>query len=203
MDSLQTIIFDFGNVVGFFDHGRTLGKLERFTDMTALEMYANVYAGALETDFETGKIGEEEFLRRFISGCRLTCHRDFLAEACADIFWPNPEVCDLIPRLKTRYQLLLGSNTNAIHARFFQAQFAEVFRNFDALVLSHEIGVRKPHVGFFRHCQRLARGKPEECLFIDDLADNVAGARGLGWKGIVYQPNDGLIEKMRAADIHV
>jgi hypothetical protein len=99
---MQSIVFDFGNVVGFFDHGRTLKKLERFTDMPAREMYANVYAGALETDFETGRIDEDEFLRRFISGCRLTCKRDFLAEACADIFCPNPELCDLITRLKPR-----------------------------------------------------------------------------------------------------
>ena len=36
---MQTIIFDFGNVVGFFDHGRTLNRLQEFTDMTPAEMF--------------------------------------------------------------------------------------------------------------------------------------------------------------------
>src|SRR5687767_13195057 len=97
--AMKTIVFDFGNVVGFFDHWRTLRKLERFTDMPAQDMIAKVYAGALEDAFESGTIGEEEFLERFCRGCRLQCTRADLADAMADIFWPNPEICELIPRL--------------------------------------------------------------------------------------------------------
>ena len=200
---MKTIVFDFGNVVGFFDHRRTLRKLERFTDMPGQEMYAAIYAGELEDAFERGAIGEEEFLQRFCEGCRLKCTRADLADAMADIFWPNPEVCDLVPQLKTRYRILLGSNTNIIHSRWFRKQFADIFLHFDALVLSHEIGVRKPKVEFFMHCQALAAGEPSECLFIDDIHANVASARTLGWKGIVYQPDSGLLDDLRAAGISV
>src|SRR6266508_1891132 len=111
--SLKTIIFDFGNVVGFFDHGRTLKKLEGHTKMTADEIRAAIYAGTLEEEFETGAIGEDEFLARFKIDCQLTCSPAYLKAACADIFWPNPEICDLIPRLRGRYRILLGSNTNS------------------------------------------------------------------------------------------
>jgi glucose-1-phosphatase len=182
---MKTIVFDFGNVVGFFDHRRTLAKLARFTDMPAQEIYSTVYAGDLEDAFESGRIGEEEFLERFCRECRLKCTRADLADAMADIFWPNSEVCELIPKLKTRYRILLGSNTNIIHSRWFRQQFADIFLHFDALVLSHEIGFRKPKVEFFKHCQTLAAGEASECLFIDDLHENVASARTLGWKGIV------------------
>jgi glucose-1-phosphatase len=200
---MKTIIFDFGNVVGFFDHMRALRRLEPYTRMSAREMYAMAIAGDLEDAFESNRISEEEFLARFVGGCKLSCSRQVLAEACADIFWPNPEICELIPRLKPRYRLLLGSNTNPIHSRFFRKQFADVLRQFDALVLSHEIGVRKPGAGFFEHCQTLVECRPEECLFLDDVADNVAGARRHGWQGIVYQANDGVLEKMRAAGVRL
>src|SRR5688500_7151715 len=113
---MKTIVFDFGNVVGFFDHHKTLKRLEQFTTMPAQAMFASVYAGQLEDDFETGRITEAQFLDHFIDRCRLGCTPDALSAACADIFWPNPEVCDLIPKLKGRYRLLLGSNTNIIHA---------------------------------------------------------------------------------------
>ena len=200
---MKTIIFDFGNVVAFFDHMRALRRLEKYATMSAREMYATVIAGDLEDAFESNRISEEEFLCRFIRECGLSCPRNVLAEACADIFWPNPEICELIPRLRPRYQILLGSNTNPIHSRFFRRQFAEILRHFDALVLSHEIGVRKPKPAFFAHCQALAHGRPEECVFVDDIAANVAGARELGWRGIVYQANDGLLDKLQTAGVVV
>ncbi|MCI0684103.1 MAG: HAD family phosphatase [Gemmataceae bacterium] len=200
---MQTVIFDFGNVVGFFDHWRTLRWLERFTDMSAEDMYSTIYTGALEEALENGTLGEEEFLERFRQGCRLRCTAAELAGAMADIFWPNPEICGLIPKLKPRYRILLGSNTNIIHSRHFRRQFADVFAHIDALALSHEIGVRKPKVEFFQHCQKHAAGEPSECLFLDDIHENVASARTLGWKGIVYRPNDGLLEQLSAAGIQV
>lgn len=198
---MKTIIFDFGNVVGFFDHMRALRRLEPYTTMSAREMYAAVIAGDLEDAFEANRISEEEFLACIVADCKLSCSREILAEACADIFWPNPEICELIPKLKPRYRLLLGSNTNPIHSRFYRKQFADVLRHFDALVLSHEIGVRKPKAGFFEHCQALADGRPDECLFLDDVADNIAAARKHGWQGILYQANDGVLEKMRVAGV--
>ena len=184
--TIKTIVFDFGNVIGFFDHYRTLNRIARYTDMMPTAMYAAIYDSQLEDEFERGRMSQAEFLNRFRQTCRLCCDDETLAAACADIFKPNPEVCTLLPALQARYRLLLGSNTNELHARQFRRQFAEVLRHFDALVFSYEIGVRKPHPEFFEHCQRLAHSTAGECLFIDDLPVNVAGARACGWQGIVY-----------------
>ncbi len=52
--SMKTIVFDFGNVLGFFDHYRTLNKLTPYTDMAAADMLAAVYGAELEDDFESG-----------------------------------------------------------------------------------------------------------------------------------------------------
>src|SRR5207244_2214206 len=97
--------------------------------------------------------------------------------AFGDIFWPNDEVCALVPRLKERYRLLLGSNTTELHARRFRQQFADILGHLDALVLSYEVGARKPKAAFFEHCQRQAGCESHQCLFIDDLSANIEGAR--------------------------
>jgi putative hydrolase of the HAD superfamily len=191
---MHAIVFDFGNVIGYFDHYRTLNKLTPFSDMTAEAMYAAVFDSDLEDAFESGRMSVPEFLGQFRSLCRLRCEDDVLHAACADIFHPNEEVCALLPRLKARYRLLLGSNTNELHAVQFRRQFADVLRHFDHLVLSYEVRVRKPRAGFFEHCRRLAGFPPQECLFIDDLPANVEGARACGWHGIVYTG----IEDLRA-----
>lgn len=184
--AIKTLIFDFGNVVGFFDHYRALNRLAAHSRLSAQQMFAALIGGRLEDDCEAGRLSSAQFVRHVRDTCELSCSEEETAAALADIFWPNREVCELLPRLKPRHRLLLASNTNELHARHFRPLFAEALRHFDHLVLSFEVGARKPAAAFFEHCQRLAGCRPAECLFIDDLPANVAGARACGWHGIVY-----------------
>jgi putative hydrolase of the HAD superfamily len=78
------------------------------------------------------------------------------------------------------------SNTNELHAVHFRRQFADTLAHFDVLVLSHEVGIRKPCAEIYAHCQNLAGSEPRQCLFIDDLPANIEAARACGWHGIVY-----------------
>jgi putative hydrolase of the HAD superfamily len=183
---MKAIVFDFGNVLGFFDHGVTLRKLAEHSDLSAEQMRELFYAAHLEDALEAGELSEEAFVRELHRLGKLRCTPEVTVAAFEDIFTPNEEVCALIPLLSGNFKLLLGSNTNALHSRRFVKQFEDVLAHFDALVLSHEIGVRKPKRAFFEHCQRLAACPSEDCLFIDDLPANVAGARALGWHGIAF-----------------
>ena len=185
---LQAIVFDFGNVVGFFDHNRTLDRLAKHTNLSREEMYRLVYDSDLEDEFESGRIPHDRFLIEVKRLWLLGCEDCVLEEAIADIFQPNPEICDLIPSLRGRYRLLLGSNTNPIHSKKFRTQFADVLGHLDHVVLSHSIGVRKPMPGFFEHCVELADCPASECLFVDDLAANIEGARACGLQGLLYRP---------------
>ena len=184
---MKSIIFDFGNVIGFFDHRRASTRLAEHSDLPADLLHAVLWGGQLEDDYEAGRISTAEFLRRLREQGRICCPDETLSSLYSDIFYaPNPDVVALLPRLKARYRLLLASNTNDLHAKQFIPQFADALRWFEALLLSHEMGARKPHLQFFQHCQRFAGCPPEECLFIDDLAANVAGARSHGWQAIQY-----------------
>jgi putative hydrolase of the HAD superfamily len=200
---MRTIILDFGNVVGFFDHSLTLRRLAPHTDLSAAEMMERVYNAAFEDEVEKGLVDPPTILRRVHGLWNLRCDLDFLERSIADIFTPNPEVCGLIPRLASRYRVLLGSNTNDIHACQFRRQFADVLGHFHSLVLSCEIGHRKPHTGFYEHCERLAEAAPSEIVFIDDLVPNIEAARRHGWHGIVYRPGDGLVEQLQGLGVMV
>ena len=200
---MKTIIFDLGNVVVFFDHRRAFEKLCRFTPLTPEEMYAAVYGSNLCDAIERGTLTTPAFLAQVKQRLQIRCELEYLAHALGDIFWPNPEVCELIPKLKSRYRIVAGSNTSAVHARRFFKQFANVLSHFDALGLSYELGTRKPEPEFYHACLRLAKGKPNECVFIDDLPENIEGARAVGLHGIVYRPNEGLADKLRALGVEV
>jgi FMN phosphatase YigB (HAD superfamily) len=189
---IRTIAFDFGNVIGFFESRRITARLAPHVDMPAAELHKYLVGGDLEVAFEAGRITAAEFVRRARERCGFRCSDDDFIAAWNDIFSPNDELIALLPRLKPRYRLLLGSNTNELHFGHYRRQFAEALQHMDALVASHEVGARKPAAAFFEHCQRLAAAPPEECLFIDDLPANIAGAAALGWNGIVYRGVDDL-----------
>lgn len=190
---IKTIVFDFGNVLGFFDHSRATRKLAAHAGASSEELLEYFFGCELEDQYEKGQISTANLLEQFRNQYRFCCPDEVLAEIYGDIFWPNPEVCQLIPRLKPRFRLLLASNTSEMHARKFLRQFKETLKYFDALVLSFEIGVRKPSQLFFEHCLKLARCAPQECVFIDDMEANVAAARSCGWQGIVYKSYPALL----------
>jgi FMN phosphatase YigB (HAD superfamily) len=198
---IKAIVFDFGKVVGLFDHRVTTNRLLSYASLSADELHGRLFDTALEDDYESGRLTTEQFLRAIRESCRLSCSEAFLAAAWADIFLPNPDVCALVPKLKPYYRLLLASNTNELHSQQFTRQFADVLAHFDAIILSHRIGVRKPRPGFFEHCRKLADCPPAECLFIDDLPANVAGAIACGWQGIVYKGFDDLLAQLAALGI--
>ena len=55
---------------------------------------------------------------------------------------------------------------------------------FDVVVISAEVGMRKPEERIFRHTAALLGLEPEECVFIDDVPANVAAAEAVGLVGL-------------------
>jgi putative hydrolase of the HAD superfamily len=199
--STRAIVFDFGNVIGFFDYRRATTRLAEHSHLSPEEMVTRLFGGGLEDAYESGRLSTAEYVRHVRDLCGLRCTEELLRGVYGDIFWPNVPVCALLPRLKPRYRLLLGSNTNELHALHFRRQFADALKHFDAVVLSYQIGARKPQPAFFEHCRRLAGCAAAECLFIDDLSANVAGAVACGWQGVVYRGYDTLCRELAGRGI--
>ena len=58
---------------------------------------------------------------------------------------------------------------------------------FDAVVISAEVGMRKPEERIFRHALQLIGLEPAECVFIDDIEHNITMARSLGLTAIHHR----------------
>jgi putative hydrolase of the HAD superfamily len=56
---------------------------------------------------------------------------------------------------------------------------------FDAVVISAEVGMRKPEEQIFRHAAELLGLEPE-CVFIDDIEANVLAAQAVGLVGLQH-----------------
>jgi FMN phosphatase YigB (HAD superfamily) len=200
---IRTIFFDFGNVIGFFDHQRAIEKLVKFTDLNAIELSLRLYGGPIVDDYEIGKLTTAEYVREAKLNGRLTCTQEEFLSCFCDIFWRNPEVCDVIPKLKPRYRLVLASNTVDAHFRRYIADYADIFTHFNHLVASHHAQAKKPHMDFFVYAHQFALAEPDECLFVDDLPVNIETAEHFGWKGITYRPDGTLTSKLLEAGVQL
>ncbi|SRR5579883_1585740 len=201
--SITTIVFDFGNVIGFFSHRKAAEQLAAYSPLSVDDILNRYLDNDFEDDFESGRMSLAEFRSLVRQRCRVTCSDEQLDLAIADMFTPNDDVCALVPALKPRYRLVLLSNTNELHAVHFRRQFADTLAHFDALVLSHEVGMRKPCADIYAHCHTIAGSSPRECLFVDDLPANIEAARACGWQGIIYHRGVDLRREMRKLGIEL
>jgi epoxide hydrolase-like predicted phosphatase len=57
---------------------------------------------------------------------------------------------------------------------------------FDAVVISAEVGMRKPEPRIFLHAAELLGLQPRQCVFIDDIQANITAAEQLGFTGVLH-----------------
>jgi epoxide hydrolase-like predicted phosphatase len=61
---------------------------------------------------------------------------------------------------------------------------------FDAVVISAEVGMRKPEPRIFWHAAELLGLPPDECIFIDDIQANISAAEQVGFTGVLHGTAD-------------
>lgn len=91
----------------------------------------------------------------------------------------------IVDEIKNEYKIGMISNIGRgwIQNFFDEHQLHDIF---DELVLSGDEGVTKPHPQIYELMGERLEVGVEECVFIDDLPENIAGADAAGMHGIVY-----------------
>jgi putative hydrolase of the HAD superfamily len=201
------LIFDFGNVVGYFDYLRACERFAGYLEMSGpafRDLLVDRGFPRLLAAFESGRIAPDAFAASVMELSGIQLPYDAFVRAWEDIFWPNESVARLVAFLKSKeYAIYLGSNTNLLHARFYRRQFAETLDLFDGFILSYEVGHLKPAREFFDACVEAAGVPARSCVFIDDIDENVEGARQAGLTAIQYVDTPALIEGLRGVGVEV
>lgn len=94
-----------------------------------------------------------------------------------------PEVLSVLATLKRR-RIPCGVVSNAPPSLLACLVRLGVAEFFDPIVVSADVGAMKPEPTIFEFALERAQVAPEECLFLDDLPANVAGARALGLRAV-------------------
>jgi FMN phosphatase YigB (HAD superfamily) len=183
----DTILLDLGGVLIDVDYHAAAHAFHGlgFTDFHTL--YSKAQQDHLFDGFETGDLSPAEFRARIRQ-----LFRPDITDAQIDLCWNAmlgsipPERLVLVEQLKEQYQVLLLSNTNAIHVPAFEAIIARENGITDFKALFHgayyscEMRLRKPHAEAFQHVLQAHGADPMRTLFIDDSFQHGDGARRAG-----------------------
>jgi putative hydrolase of the HAD superfamily len=130
--------------------------------------------------YETGKSTRTEFAQSVIAEFGLPVGPEaFLAEF---EWWPRrlyDDATTLLEALKPRFRLASLSNTNELHWERFSREW-NLPSHFHANFPSYAVGRLKPDADYFQHVLDTLDIAPQNVLFIDDNAVNVAAAAQLG-----------------------
>ena len=195
---IRTVISDLGRVVLWFDNNVFLRKLADRAGRPFEEVKAAVH-GDLELlrRFDAGAITPVAFHARVmeIVGANMP-YGDFYA-MYNDIFTPNPAAIGVLARVKAAgTRLLLLSNTDPERFGFVLRTFPSISL-FDGYILSYELKLLKPDPAIYLAAAGAAGCGPHECVFIDDMEENVRAAVATGLAGIHYLPETDLEAELK------
>jgi putative hydrolase of the HAD superfamily len=200
---MKNVIFDFGNVLFDLD----LPSIEREFRQLFAERYETAFQ-ALRTRrvfelYETGGMGTDEFVEavRRAGGEPYLTERQ-VVDAWNSIFIAMPKArFEFLLRLRQTHAVFLLSNINDLHERwiadYMQREHGIVdyqSRYFDGVYFSHLIRLRKPDRDIYEYVLADAELNAADCVFFDDLPENIEAARAVGIQGVWHPLGTEIIE---------
>jgi glucose-1-phosphatase len=185
--TIQAIIFDIGGVLV-----RTMDRSPR----TALAQRLGMTYETLGELFFGGEHGHRAQLGE------ITYEQQW-AYVCQQVNWPvenwraleteffagdalDDHLIDTIRGLHTRYKTAIISNalSNLRTTISSKWHFEDAF---DVIITSAEVGVMKPDARIFQAALQALDVPPQAAIFLDDFAQNVAGAQAVGMHAIHFR----------------
>ncbi len=202
-NKISVIVFDLGNVLIPFDYNRLIVKMNSIDDGLG-NRFAKLYYENYEVHqkYERWLLSDDEFLNIMLDWTEHKISEEDFKPIYSDLFTENKATTSILPELKQNYKLVLLSNTNYIHQKFGWEKY-DFLKQFDKLILSHEVGAIKPEEKIYRAVEEFTNEPSENHIFIDDISEYVEGAKKLGWSGIQFKSHEQLLAELKLYNITV
>jgi putative hydrolase of the HAD superfamily len=196
MKKIKNIAFDLGGVVVALSYEQALRRFEALGLKDARQRLDAFEQKGIFGDLETGGISAEDF-RRELS---VLVGRNLTMEECG-FAWqgyvehvPKRNLEAILSLRERGYKVCLLSNTNPFIMQWARKDFDgdghPISYFFDALYLSYECKVMKPHREIFEIMLRGQESLPEETIFVDDGPRNVETAAAMGMQTLCPRNNE-------------
>ena len=173
------LLVDFGGVLttDVFASFRAFCEAEGLLPDTVRDRFmTDPMARELLADLETGRVTEAQFEAKFAAMLELERSAGLIDRLFAGMR-PDETMLGAV-RAAKRAGVRTGLISNSWgHGRYDRTVFPELF---DGVVISGEVGVRKPDPRIYELGAEAVKVSPRACVFVDDLPGNLKPARELG-----------------------
>lgn len=178
---IEALLFDLGGVLVEVDWNRAFRAWSAASGVPAADLAKRFRRDAAYEAHECGTLTDA----RFFDALRKTLGVDLgddamLAGWNAILGEPFPGVRDLLQTLSKSKAIYVFSNTNVAHVAHWKPLYRELLAPAREVIVSCEIGCRKPEPHAFRLVAQRIGVPPGAIAFFDDLEENVQGARAAG-----------------------
>lgn len=182
---IKAIVFDLGKVLVDFDWNLAVKRIVPFTSLNEDEIIPKVAETDFVKQFEEGQIDADDFAMSIIDILKADISIEEFSKFWAEIFIRRPEMEDLFVKVRKKYPVGILSDTSSIHWNYI-TELIPVISQPDALVLSYEIGSHKPDPRNYNQVIQDLGFDAEEIIFVDDLEENVEGAKKAGMQAFQF-----------------
>jgi putative hydrolase of the HAD superfamily len=199
----SALLVDFGGVLttsvtrSFRAFCREMGLPSELAKEAFLEAYAGHEGDGPVHRMETGEITVEEFSVGLAQVLTERSGVDVSAEGLVEKLFSRMELDEAM------FAAVAGARSAGVKTALLSNSWGsdnyprERFGDtFDVLVISGEVGIRKPDPQIFHLAARRLGVAPHDCVFIDDLDRNIEVAADLGIAGILHRNSDETIAEM-------
>lgn len=188
-------LFDMGNVLMDFSPDYIISQFT--TNIEDIEKIKEVvFSGSDWRQLDQGVISFDEVLAKVKKDLPKRLHKT--VESLFDEWHlhklPNNDMTDLVKDLKAKgYGIYLCSNAASRFYTYMDRY--EVFQYFDDITISADLKITKPDPGIYNYIVDKHFLDKKTCLFIDDLKENINGAKAVGIAGYHFNGNTSLLRK--------
>jgi len=97
------------------------------------------------------------------------------------------ELWQSLPKLKKKYKMAVINNGNNLAYKYWKQRFG--FKAFDFFIVSAQEKIKKPDPRIYLIACKKLGVEPKNCLFMDDLKENIKTAKKLKMKTILWKRN--------------
>ena len=180
---LKLIVFDMGKVFIHFDWERTY---EAFVNVIKADPQSVKDAfAAVYFPYECGQISTNDVIDHLNNTLDAQLTHSVFAKLWTITLDEDKEMTQLLQSLRKQLPLYLLSNINEVSFGYVQDKF-NVAQHFEELVLSYKVGHLKPASEIYHEVLNRSKLPAQNCLFIDDMPENIEAAQSLGMHGIQF-----------------
>lgn len=200
----RAIVFDLGKVLINFSLEQACNQIASVSNCTPDQVKSFLFDDGLEYQFEAGDFNFVTLHRKFEDHFKTTVDDKALALAASDIFTPKNETIKILTELHEIHSgsipFVLLSNTNEIHWNYIERKW-NISKWFDHLILSFEVRALKPDERIYQEVAVRTGAPLERCFFVDDVLENVIGAKRVGLDAVVFEDARQLRKELVTRDL--